>query len=144
MQDARERLVSFKLKFLVVAALCCGSLVQAALPPQHQNSNDLEAMLSYVKASPKIMSSLQAIDLISHTVFYGEGCTAVFERLVIEKPAGWVGPADPLVIKDDGCPNYDDMGDMSANHEMGEEDSITFREADACSVDVSEAEACKP
>jgi hypothetical protein len=143
MQDVKQRLVGTKAKLVMVAAVCCGSLAQAAIPTQYQNSNDLNAMLSYVQASPTIMADLQAIDLVSQTVFYGEGCTAVFERLVIEKPAGWVGPSDPLVIKEDSCPNYDDMAEMH-DHDIGEEDSITSRETGACSVDVKEDEICKP
>ena len=142
MHDTKEWLVKTKVKLMVVATLCCGSLAHAALPPQHQNSNDLNSMLSYVKANPKVISGLQAIDLVSYTVFYGEGCTAIFERLIIEKPAGWVGPADPLIIKEDSCPNYDDMSEMH-DHDIGEEDSITLREADACSVETLE-ESCKP
>jgi len=146
MLSTKNLLVSKTVGFLGAITLCCGSLAQAALPPQHQNSNDLNAMLSYVNANPVVMSSLQAIDLVSRTVFYGEGCTAVFERLVIEKPAGWVGPADPLVIKDDSCPSFDDMADlpvMTEGDEIGDTDSITSRETDACSVDVQEA-SCTP
>lgn len=135
-----------KIKFLATTILCSSSFAYAALPPQHQNSNDLHAMLSYVNANPVVMSGLQAIDLLSQTVFYGEGCTAVFERLVIEKPAGWVGPADPLVLKEDSCPNYDEMSSDVHDHahdDMDEADSITLRDTDACTVDV-EVESCKP
>ena len=141
MQRTKGLLVRNKVKALMVITLCSSSLTQAALPPEHQNSNDLNAMLSYINANAVVMSGLQAIDLMSHTVFYGEGCTAIFERLVIEKPKGWVGPEDPLVLKEDSCPNFDDMGDM---HSVDtEEDSITLRDADACSVDVKE-EVCTP
>ena len=142
MQDTKGLMVSKKAKLLAIAVLSCSSLSQAALPPQHQNSNDLNAMLSYIQVNPVVMSGLQAIDLVSRTVFYGEGCTAVFERLVIEKPVGWTGPADPLVIKQDSCPNYDDMDDTNF-HEMGDVDDITLRKTDGCSVEVEE-ESCKP
>jgi len=141
MQSTKGLLVG--IKYLTLVSLCSGTLAQAALPPQHQNSNDLNAMLSYVNANPVVMSGLQAIDLLSHTVFYGEGCTAVFERLVIAKPAGWVGPADPLVIKKDSCPNFDDMNSDPIHDDMGIEDNITLREVDSCSADIAEA-SCTP
>ncbi|PWQ97260.1 hypothetical protein [Leucothrix arctica] len=142
MQPTKGLMVSKKAKWLAIAVLSCSSLSQAALPPQHQNSDDLNTMLRYIQGNPAVMSGLQAIDLVSHTVFYGEGCTAVFERLVIEKPEGWTGPADPLVIKQDSCPNYDDMDDAGF-HEMGDIDDITLRATDGCSIEVEE-ESCKP
>ena len=125
-------------KPLVLCIMGFGLTAQAALPPEFQNAQDLEAMLSYVKASPEVMADLQAIDLLSKTVYYGDGCTAVFERLEIEKPAGWVGPADPLVLKEASCPSmeFDDadagaLGDESA-------DSITSRDTEACDITVGQ------
>ena len=145
MQVTKGLVKAKRVGLLISTAVFAVSTVQAALPPQHQNANDLNALLSYVKASPAIMSQLQAIDLISKTVFYGDGCTAVFERLVIEKPEGWVGPADPLVIKKDSCPSFDDMEPLS-HDDMEETDDIggiTMRETDACTVEAIE-ESCTP
>ena len=142
MQGTKDFMKSIKGKLFIATVLSSASMAHAALPPQHQNMKDLQAMMSYVSASPAIMSGLQAIDLISKTVFYGDGCTAVFERLVIDKPEGWVGPADPLVIKNDSCPDYDEVDDMGM-HDMDDVGSITMRETDECSVDILEA-SCKP
>ena len=77
--------------------------VQAALPPQYQNRRDLEVMLAFIQQHPRVEAGLNAIDLDAYTVRYERECIASFVRDVQPKPAGWVGPLDPLVYKSSSC-----------------------------------------
>ena len=76
----------------------------AALPPQYQNRRDLEVMLDFIRAHPRVESDLNAIDLDDYTVRFGRDCIARFVREASPKPPGWVGPADPLVFDSATCP----------------------------------------
>jgi len=118
----------------LVLLLLCSGLVQAALPPQHQNEKDLDVMLSYVKSHPDVLSSLQAIDLGVLTVYYGEGCSAEFTRKVVERPEGWVGPAEPLVLEKKFCPDA-----TTASLDTGGLGGITSRVTDSCGADMIHA-----
>ena len=81
----------------------------AALPPQYQNRRDLEVMLEFIHAHPRVEAGLNAIDLDAYTVRYGRDCIARFVRESSPKPPGWVGPADPLVFASATCPlDYDE------------------------------------
>lgn len=133
------------------AALCfllSTSLAQAALPPQFQNEKDLDVMLSYVKSHPDVLSSLQAIDLGILTVYYGEGCSAEFTRKVVDRPAGWVGPAEPLVLKKNFCPDEATTAGLDAVDDLG---GITSRVTDSCGAEMvrvkeestNESQGCK-
>jgi hypothetical protein len=55
---------------LLRAALA--SPASAALPPQHQNAKDLDVIVAFVKQHPKVMASLNTIDLNRRTVTFGE------------------------------------------------------------------------
>lgn len=76
----------------------------AALPPQYQNIKDLDVMVDYIKEHPGVASSLESIDFSGYTIYFGNGCKAVFGRKSTPKPPGWVGPADPLEFKESNCP----------------------------------------
>lgn len=128
----------------------CGAIVllglsfgfaQAALPPQYQNEKDLTVMMDYVKAHPEVMSSLHAIDLNYYTVYYGEGCSVLFEREQVERPEGWVGPAAPLVFKAKQCEEKTqaDSGFTEISEDMG---GITARDTEACGPVITE-EGCE-
>ena len=134
-------------KSVALVLLLCSGLVQAALPPQFQNEKDLDVMLSYVKSHPDVLSSLQAIDLGILTVYYGEGCSAEFARKVVERPEGWVGPAESLVLKKNFCPDET----TTAGLDTGGLGGITSRVTDSCGADMIhvkdenavESEGCK-
>lgn len=76
----------------------------AALPPQYQNGKDLDVMVDYIKEHPEVASTLKSIDLSKYTIYFGDGCEAVFGRKSTIKLPGWVGPADPLEFKELNCP----------------------------------------
>ncbi len=76
----------------------------AALPPRYQNIKDLDVMVDFIKAHPKVASGLRSIDMVEYTVYFGSGCKAVFGRKTTPKPPGWAGPADPLEFKKATCP----------------------------------------
>ena len=75
----------------------------AALPPQYQNTKDLDVMVGYIESHPEVASTLESIDFLKYTVNFGDGCKAVFGRKATTKPPGWVGPADPLEFKESTC-----------------------------------------
>lgn len=75
----------------------------AALPPRYQNIKDLDVMVDYIKEHPEIASSLKSIDISNYTIYYGNNCKAIFGRKSTSKQPGWVGPADPLVLKKKSC-----------------------------------------
>ena len=120
-------------KSVALVVLLCSGVVQAALPPQFQNEKDLDVMLSYVKSNPDVLSSLQAIDLGILTVYYGEGCSAEFTRKVVERPAGWTGPAEPLVLKKNFCPEETTTAGLDGGDGLG---GITSRATDSCGADM--------
>ena len=74
----------------------------AALPPQHHNARDLDAMVAFARAHPAVMASLRAIDLREHQLLFGENCTARFEREPVEKPMP--GPGPRLRFAGANCP----------------------------------------
>lgn len=75
----------------------------AALPPQYQNIRDLDVMVEYIKEHPDVAATLESINLSEYTIYYGNGCKAIFKRKSTIKPAGWVGPAAPLEFKESNC-----------------------------------------
>jgi hypothetical protein len=75
----------------------------AALPPRYQNIKDLDVMVDYIKEHPEVASTLKSIDFLEYTIYFGNGCKAVFGRKLTEKPPGWTGPADPLEFKESNC-----------------------------------------
>jgi hypothetical protein len=76
---------------------------QAALAPQYQNANDLDAMVAFVKQHPRVASTLKSIELQSYIVRFGDDCWAEFGRQKVDAPPGWVGPAAPLVLVRSNC-----------------------------------------
>jgi hypothetical protein len=88
---------------LVVGLLGNLCLAQAALPPQHQHMQDLDAIVAYIREHPEVAAGLRAIDLDTLKVYYGRNCKAVFARRASPKPPGWVGPAEPLELESSGC-----------------------------------------
>ena len=119
-------------------------MAQAALPPKFQNEKDLDVMLSYVKSHPDVLSSLQAIDLGILTIYYGDGCSAEFTRKIVDRPAGWVGPAEPLVLKKNFCPEETTTAGLSDDLADGL-GGITSRVTDSCGAEVVHVkeEGCK-
>lgn len=75
----------------------------AALPPNHQNVKDMDAMVDFSKKHVKIMRSLKSINLVTRTVYFGDNCQAVFTRKIVQKKKGWAGPAKPLEFKHSTC-----------------------------------------
>lgn len=75
----------------------------AALPPRYQNIIDLDVMVDYIKKHPEVASTLESIDFSEYTIYFGNGCKAVFRRKSPIKPPGWVGPAGPLEFKKSSC-----------------------------------------
>ena len=97
-------------KTILTAGLLLAALPAcAALPPQYQNRRDLEVMLDFIQTHPRVEAGLNAIDLDTYTVRFAGDCIARFKREVSPKPAGWVGPADPLAFDSASCPvDYDE------------------------------------
>lgn len=92
--------------FLALGFLTISLNTISALPPQYQAAKDLDAMVDWAKADPKVMSDLRNIDLENFTVTYGGGdqkCVASFVRKSVSHPRGWVGPAAPLVFSKTKC-----------------------------------------
>lgn len=102
MNNAEEEIMK-KVVFLVSIMLITVQYANAALAPQYQNVKDLECMVCFIKQHPKVASTLESIDVTEYTVYFDNGCRAVFGRKVIEKPENWVGPADPLEFKESDC-----------------------------------------
>ncbi len=75
----------------------------AALPPEHQNIKDLDVMVEFVKTHPKVAATIRKISVVDRKVYFGAGCKAVFVRKPSAHPAGWAGPAAPLVFKRSTC-----------------------------------------
>ena len=79
-------------------------IASAALPPRYQNDKDKSVMMAFVKKHPIIESSFSHISVANQTVYFGEGCEAVFKRKASFHLTGWVGPAEPLSFKNSTCP----------------------------------------
>jgi len=92
-----------KVVFLLIVFACIQTAI-AALPPRFQNMNDLDVMVEYIRVHPTIASTLKSIDLQEYTVYFGDGCKAVFGRKSVMRRQGWVGPAPPLEFKSSNCP----------------------------------------
>lgn len=76
---------------------------QAALPPDVQNTEDLDVMVEFVHKHPRVAASLRSIDVHGYSVHFGDGCVAHFGRKLRIRPPGWVGPAAPLEFKRATC-----------------------------------------
>ncbi len=87
--------------------LTCGLLIvgnaHAALPPYAQKLHDLEDLTKYIEANKGVSARLEHIDLVNFVLRLRGGCEVFFERQVIPRPPGWVGPASPLVFKRASC-----------------------------------------
>jgi len=131
-------------KSVALVFLLCSGIAQAALPPQFQNEKDLDLMLSYVKSHPEVLSGLQAIDLGVLTVYYGQGCSAEFTRKVVERPEGWVGPAESLVLKKNHCPEETTTAALDGDDDLSL-GGITSRVTDSCGAETVKVkdEGCK-
>ena len=88
---------------LVFVLLLLSNLIVAALPPQVQESRDLDVMNSFVEKHPKVSSSLISINSYTKEVHYGDGCIAKFGRKFSFHLPGWVGPAAELEFKSSSC-----------------------------------------
>ena len=87
----------------ILVLLLFSNLIVAALPPQVQESKDLDVMTSFVKIHPKVSSSLISINIYTKEVHYGDGCIAKFGRKFSFHLPGWVGPAAELEFKSSSC-----------------------------------------
>lgn len=90
--------------FFWLLMFSCAQFALAALPPRYQNIDDLNVIIEYIQEHPRIASTLESINLTEFTVYFNNGCKAVFGRKWTLKPPGWVGPADPLEFKKSDCP----------------------------------------
>lgn len=85
----------------IVAAF--GGLANAALPPDVQTAKDLDVLVAFVKKYPVVAIRLKSIDMQTYSVRFDADCKAEFVRRVIERPLGYVGPAEPLVFSRSNC-----------------------------------------
>jgi hypothetical protein len=92
-----------KIVVVLLSLLFLSQTASAALTPQYQNMKDLDVMVSFIKAHPRVMMRLTSIDFTSFTILYGNDCKATFARKSVAKPSGWVGPANPLEFKHATC-----------------------------------------
>lgn len=140
MSQCKEWFGSAKKKSVALVLLLSVGLVQAGLSSGMQNEKDLEVMLSYVKSHSEVLSGLQAIDLGMLTVYYGSGCSAEFTRNVVKRSKGWIGPAEPLILKKKSCPEVR-VNEPLEGDGLG---SITSRVTDSCGSEVVvKSEGCK-
>lgn len=90
-------------RILHIAALAAVSgPIGAALPPQHHNARDLDAMVAFARAHPAVMGSLRVVDLHGRRLLFGENCVARFEREPVERPMP--GPGPMLRFAGSNCP----------------------------------------
>ena len=92
------------MKKMIMLLTLSAVIISAALPPRYQNDKDKSAMMAFVKKHPLVESSLSYISVVNKTVYFGEGCEAVFQRKASFHFPGWVGPAEPLIFKNSTCP----------------------------------------
>jgi hypothetical protein len=88
---------------LLLIVLSYAQLAYAALPPQYQNTKDLDVMVEFIKEHPRVSSTLKSIDFANYIIYFDNDCKAVFGRKSTVKPLGWAGPADPLEFKSSNC-----------------------------------------
>ncbi|MBS0457248.1 MAG: hypothetical protein JSS44_07975 [Proteobacteria bacterium] len=99
-----------KIPLLLLSGWALMLPASAALPPQYQNAKDLDVMVGYLKAHEAVMATFTSIDLQHFVIHFGADCQIVFGRAYKPKPAGWVGPADPLEFKRSTCRVDADLG----------------------------------
>ena len=92
------------MKKMIMLLILSTTILFAALPPRYQNAKDKSAMMAFVKKYPLVASSFSHISIVNKTVYFGEGCEAVFQRKASFHLPGWVGPAAPLIFKNSTCP----------------------------------------
>lgn len=97
-----KTIVVMKVMVVLVFALIT-QIAFSALPPNFQNTKDLDAMVAFSKSHKKIMASLKSIDLTTHIIYFGNNCKVVFVRKIIHRDKGWAGPAAPLEFKYSTC-----------------------------------------
>ena len=90
-------------KIIILISFLSIQLSYSALPPKYQNTKDLNVMVKFIEAHPKVSSTLESINFKSFTVTFNHGCKAYFTREPRKKPKGWVGPASPLTFKKATC-----------------------------------------
>ena len=103
MKILTKRIIFAKEILFSLVMLLSVSATQAALPPDFQNEKDLADVVSYIKSDHEVLSNLRVIDIAEMTVYYGDSCRVQFARKVVEREAGWVGPAEPLEFKSKEC-----------------------------------------
>ena len=85
----------------------------SALPPRYQGQKDFKQIFSLLEKSEygtdafggfKSLTKTNGVfELAYNNDYSGETCTLIFDRVEIDRPFGWVGPAAPLEIK--GAPH---------------------------------------
>ena len=88
---------------IALLAAAFWNLAMAALPPQYQNANDLNALVAFVKKYPRVAGTIKSIDVQNHVVYFDVDCKAEFARQKIDRPPGWAGPAAPLEFVRSNC-----------------------------------------
>ncbi len=91
--------------FLLVALLFTTSFTpaSAALRPEHQNANDLDVLVTFIKKYPRVAGTLKSIDMQQYVIYFDTACKAEFERQNIDRPLGWTGPLSPLLFSQSNC-----------------------------------------
>lgn len=76
----------------------------AALPPRVQSINDLDVMVAFVRAHPRVAGSLVSIDMVNKVVHFRPDCRAQFARKEKLPGIGPIpGPAPVLEFKQSNC-----------------------------------------
>lgn len=96
------------MKRFIAACITLGvvQLSGAALPPDARNSIDLDTMISHLRSDYAMMSTVQEIDVVNHTISYGrrgQFCIAIFARKPSTLAPGMVGPRPELEFKESQC-----------------------------------------
>ncbi len=87
----------------IFLVLLSAQIAYAALAPKYQNSKDLGVLVEFINEHDRVLSRLNSIDFDKKSVHFDNHCIAVFGRVAITNPQGWVGPAAALEFKSSNC-----------------------------------------
>ncbi|RCU51929.1 hypothetical protein DU002_05550 [Corallincola holothuriorum] len=59
--------------------LIYSSVSLAMMAPKYQVAEDLRVMTDFIAAHPKVAETLESIDYKARTIYFSDGCKAVFE-----------------------------------------------------------------
>ena len=92
---------------LILSAFSLSSF--SALPPRYQGQKDFTQIFSLLERSeygPEALGGFKSLTktdgiftLVYNNYYEGETCSLTFDRIELDRPFGWAGPAAPLEIK---------------------------------------------